>query len=100
MIKIEILNKIKGYIGISNNAGYVIHGADKLKNYTHKIYLVIYREDGGKTIEKTVDYLKKLNPCVIKLGVDNFNYVTNTDNCKLLAIKNKGIADQIIKLLT
>ena len=92
------LDKIKGYIGIANRAGYVVWGADNLKNYTHKLYLAIYREDFGKTIQKTLNNINEDIPKIM-LNEADFNYVVNTDNCKLLAIKNKGLSEQIIELL-
>lgn len=93
------LDKIKGYVGIANRAKYVIFGADNLKGYSHKLYLVIYRQDFGKTILKTVDELKKRNLPIIELNVDEFNHIVGLTNCKLFAIKNKGIAEQILKIL-
>ncbi|MBQ7884890.1 MAG: hypothetical protein IJ318_02195 [Clostridia bacterium] len=92
------LNKIKGYLGIANRANYVIFGADKLKGYTHKLYLVLYREDFGKTIIKVVNEFKDALP-TYQLSAQDFNFITNAENCKLLAIKNKGLAEQIIKIL-
>ena len=92
------LNKIKSYLGIAARAKYVIWGADNLKGYNHKLYLVLYREDASKTILKVVDEFKHLLPTYM-LQLEDFNYVTNLDNCKLLAIKNKGLAEQIIKYL-
>lgn len=91
------LNKIKNYLDIASKAKYVIYGADNLKGYTHKLYLVLYRQDFGKTIQKVVNEFQNLP--TFMLSVEDFNIVTNLQNCKLLAIKNKGIADQIIKQL-
>ena len=91
------LNKIKGYLDIAAKAKYVIYGTDNLKGYTHKLYLLLYRQDFGKTIQKVLNDFSQL-PAYM-LAEDEFNFITNTQNCKLLAIKNKGIADHIIKYL-
>lgn len=100
MIQQNNLDKLKGYIGLANRAGYVIFGADNLKIYTHKMYLVLHREDGGKTIEKTLNKIKEeKNIDIFCLSEQDFNYIVGKDNCKLLAIKNKGLSDQIIKIL-
>lgn len=93
------LDKIKGYVGIANRANYVIFGADNLKGYTHKLYLVLYRDDYKTTILKTVNELSQKNITCVKLVFDDFNYIVNTDKCKLFAIKNKGISEQILKYL-
>lgn len=93
------LDKIKGYVGIANRAKYVIFGADNLKGYTHKLFMVVYREDYGKTILKIINELKEKNiPCV-KLNQEEFNYITGTQNSKLFAIKNNGISNQILNIL-
>ena len=94
--KINLL-KANGYINIANRAGYIIWGSDGLKGYTHKLYLIIYRDDFGRTIEKT---LLRFNDILnIKLSEEEYNLVVGTENSKLIAIKNKGISEQIIKLL-
>ena len=93
------LDKIKGYVGIANRANYIVFGSDNLKGYTHKLYIVLYRQDYGKTIQKTLNELQqRIIPC-IQLNEEEFNYISGLTNCKLLAIKNKGISDQILKIL-
>ena len=96
MIKTN-LNKIKNYIDIASRAKYVIYGADNLKGYTHKLYLVLYRQDFGKTIQKVLNELNNLPSFM--LNTEDFNFITNLQNCKLLAIKNKGLAEQITNYL-
>ena len=93
------LDKIKGYVGIANRANYIVFGSDNLKGYTHKLYIVLYRQDYGKTIQKTLNELSERNIPCIKLDINDFNYITGLTNCKLLAIKNKGISDQVLKIL-
>lgn len=83
---------------MSSRAGYVIWGTDNLKGYTHKLYLILYREDFGKTIEKTLNSFNDDIP-KYKLEINDFNAVVGTDKCKILAIKNKGLSEQIISLL-
>ena len=91
------LSKANGYINIAQRAGYVIWGTDNLKGYTHKIYLILYREDFGKTIEKTINRFSQVE--IIQLSVENFNVVVGSNKSKIIAIKNKGISEQIINLL-
>lgn len=99
MIENRNLEKAKRYIGLANRAKYIIFGADNLKGYTHKLYLIMYREDCGKTIEKVIKEFEGTNINIIKLDVENFNYLIEKENCKLFAIKNKGLSEQIISLL-
>ena len=99
MIKETSINKVSGYIGLADRAGYVIWGADNLKGYTHKMYLLLYREDFGKTIEKTISRFKNSGAIIIMLNEAEFNKIVKKNNCKILAIKNKGISEQIINIL-
>jgi len=94
----QILNKAKNYFGLADRAGYVIYGTDNLKGYTHKLYLVVYRADFGKTIQKTINQLTQQAE-IIMLPIEDFNFLVGNDKCKLFAIKNKGLSEQIVKLL-
>lgn len=96
MINEIIIKKLNGYINLANRAGYIIWGTDNLKNYTHKMYLILYREDFGKTIEKT---LNRFETKKIKLRENDFNQIVGSSSAKILAIKNKGITEQIVNLL-
>ena len=33
------------------------------------------------------------------MDINDFDYISGLTNCKLLAIKNKGISDQVLKIL-
>jgi len=92
------LQKAKGYLNLAKSGNYVIWGTDGLKGYTHKLYLIIYREDFGKTIEKT---LGRFDAGIykIQLSFNDFNELVETDKSKIIAIKNKGLSEQIINLL-
>ncbi len=96
---INNIAKVKGYVGIATRGNYTIIGADLLKNYNHKLFLALYREDSCKTINKVLEKLKERQIPCIKLTVEDFNSISGLNNCKILAIKNKGLAEQIINLL-
>lgn len=98
MITNNKLEKIKGYLGIANRAGYIIWGVDNLDGYTHKLYLVLYRNDAGKTVLKALNRLDDKLPAY-EIDVESFKYISSTENSKILGIKNKGLSDQIINLL-
>lgn len=93
------IKRSNGYLNIAKSGGYVIWGTDGLKGYTHKLYLIVYRQDFGKTIEKTLNRFKDLGIKQIMLSEQDFNDFVGFTTCKILAIKNKGIAEQIINLL-
>ena len=93
------INKARGYFNLARSGGYVIFGADNLKGYTHKLYLVVVRDDYGKTIDKLFIKLKEQGIDHIILDPTTFNELTGMENCKLFAIKNKGLSVQIINNL-
>ena len=39
------INRLKGIVGIANKAGYIVFGADNLKQYTKKLYLVVKSDE-------------------------------------------------------
>ena len=92
------LKKANGYFNLAKSGNYVIWGTDGLKGYTHKLYLIVYREDFGKTIEKT---LSRFDDGIykIKLNYNDYNALVESDKSKIIAIKNKGLSEQIINLL-
>ena len=89
--------RIQGLISISKKAGYLIVGTDNLKGYSQKLYLVLYEKESGRNLVKTAQSLKGPNTAVYEL--ENLFDYTNITGCKIVAIKNKGLSDQIQKLL-
>lgn len=90
--------KIAGLISICRKAGYLVLGGDNLKGYTHKVYLVLLDSQAGKNTKKIATKLQvDTNANLYEL--DNLASITNISNCKLVAIKNKGLSDKIEQLL-
>ena len=93
------LNQIKGYLNIAKKAGFVIVGQDNLKNYNKKLYLVLYTEP-TKSISSAISSIKSTTVYQsICLEKRDFEMVTNLENCKIIALKNKAISDKIIELI-
>ena len=99
MITKTNITKLSGYVGLADRAGYIIWGVDNLKGYTHKMYLLLYRDDTSKTIQKAINRLSDSEAQIIKLPKEEFNQIVKKPNAKILAIKNKGISEQIINIL-
>lgn len=93
-----IEEKIKGYISIAKKAGYLIVGADNLKGYNKKLYLVLADKSGGKNLLKIADSLKEQTKDQV-FFVENLDVLAQLYNCKILGIKNLGISQAIINLL-
>ena len=94
------INKIKGLINISNKAGYLIIGADNLKNYRKKLYLIIYSNNSGKNLQKIAYTCKSYLGCeMIELDEQDFEKIVSIENCKIVGIKNLGLSQEIIKIV-
>ena len=91
------MEKIKSYLGLANNAGYLIIGSDNLKNYSKKLYLVLIDKTAQKNSQKQATKYKNLGIDVFE--VENLAALSNLTNCKIVGIKNKGISDQIKNIL-
>jgi len=93
------MQKIKGLVNIARKAGYLIIGSDNLKGYDKKLYLILKSDDCGKNIEKITEFNKEKTKCeVLTFAKDEYVQMIEIINCKIVGLKNKGIADEIIKL--
>ena len=89
--------KAKSYLGICRKAGYLIIGADTLKNYNKKMYLLLIDSNVSKNLQKVIDkFLEKNIPCLI---VEKLNELVEIENCKIVGVKNNGLAVEITKNL-
>ena len=89
--------KAKGYLSISRKAGYLIIGADNLKKYNKKMYLLLIDADVSKTLQKIVE---KFKSCEVEcLYIDNISELVDIEKCKIVGVKNKAMALEIIKNL-
>lgn len=91
------MERIKNYLGLARNAGYLIIGSDKLDDYDKKLYLILIDELAGKNSQKIS--LRQKERGVEILTVKNLEELSSIKNCKILGIKNKGLSDQIIKII-
>ncbi len=90
-------NDIKRYIGIAQKGGYAIVGQDNLKNYSKKLYLLLYTSP-TKNLLKIIKSIKSTtNYEIISLPQKEFLNITNIKNCKIIALKNKAISDKILE---
>lgn len=94
------IQKLRGLIGLCKKANYLIVGADNLKGFSKKLYLIIKSDDGGKNLVKVAMQAQENTNCGLETisGSDLFN-ITTIENCKIVGIKNKGLADEILKYI-
>ncbi len=99
-MQIQEINKIKGLVNISNKAGYLIIGADNLKKYNKKLYLILYSNDSGKSIQKVVNNQKLQTNCdTFEVETQDFSKIVSIENCKIIGLKNLGLSKEIIKVI-
>lgn len=91
------IDKLKGYFNISQKAGYMIIGGEKLANYNKKLYLVVYDESAQKNTLKIIEKIENKNIKVLK--VKNLEELISIKNCKIIGLKNKNLSDIIIDML-
>lgn len=91
------MNKINSLLGISRKANYIIIGSDNLKNYHKKLYLILVNTEISKTIDKIIKdkTLEYDIPCIV--CKEDFSQSIGLKNVKIIGLKNKGIADEILK---
>ena len=91
------MEKIKNYLGLAQNAGYLIIGSDKLDGYDKKLYLILIDKNAGNSSLKVA---KRQQARGVEVHfVDELELLINIKNCKIVGIKNKGISEQIKKFL-
>ncbi len=85
---------LSAYIGIALKAGYVIIGSDKLATYNKKLYLVLLDTNAQKSSRKV--YEKLIETGIEGREIENLGELNNK-TYKIIGIKNKGLADEILK---
>ena len=93
----EINKKLVGYINIAKKANYLIIGSDTLKDYTKKLYLVLYDKTAQNSVRKIVYDIKHKD--IKTKEIENLGELINIENCKIVGLKNKGLSDAILEIL-
>ena len=88
--------KIKNYLGIAQQGGYVIYGGETLEDYNKKLYLVLCDRNAGKTSLKLAERLKDRYKVTF---IEDLSTLVNKTNCKIIGIKNKNLSEIIERML-
>lgn len=89
-------NRVQTFLGFAKKSQNIIYGIDKIIIPKKKRYLIIFDKDlSDNSRRKIIDYAKESSICVIE-SHDKVADISSTAGCKVLAIKNKNMADQII----
>lgn len=92
-----VSNKLQGYLGILRKGNYLVIGADNLKVYNKKLYLIIVPNQASKNIEKVSTYIANdYDIPIIELPIEDLGQIIGLNSCKILGVKNKGLCDAIL----
>ena len=87
--------KVKNYLGLCRKAGYLIIGGDNLKKYDKKMFLLLVDSEVSKTLQKIINKFEENEvECIV---LENLASLVDIENCKIVGVKNKGLAVEIIK---
>ncbi len=97
MLSQNSLNKIKTYVGFAFKAGKCVLGVDNILNVKRPM-LILYSSDlSENSAKKAIAHASTISSQIIKL--ENFNAISPREGCKALGVKDKSLADAIIKQL-
>ena len=92
------MKDIKGIINICHKAGYLIIGGENILKHSQKMFLVLVDSASGKSLLREMNYVANSRKIPL-LQVEKLDEITSIANCKAVAIKNKPLSDEIIKLI-
>ena len=92
------MKTLNGIINICRKAGYLIIGGENIKNNPHKMYLILIDKSSGNSLKREINYLS-VSRKIPFLEVEELANMTGIENCKAVAIKNKALSDEILKMI-
>lgn len=92
------MKTLNGIINICRKAGYLIIGGENIKNNPHKMYLILIDKSSGNSLKREINYLL-VSRNIPFLEVKGLANMIGIENCKAVAIKNKALSDEILKMI-
>lgn len=91
-------NKIKTYINFAIKSNKIVYGLDNISAYNKKAFLIIIDEGvNAKFKQNIINIATKLQTPLVEAAQEILNEMLNTSNCKAILLRNKSLADAIIK---
>ncbi len=88
------LNKVKTYLNFSIKSGKILYGVDSVLNYKKKVHLLVYDNTVSKNTIKQMNKIMKIKNCAaVLVKHTTLNELLQKDNCKVIALTNKNLAD-------
>ena len=92
------MKDVKGVVNICRKAGYAIIGGEKIKENTHKMFLILLDKSAGKSLTREMQFVSKEREIPLFL-IEKLDVMVGIENCKAIAYKNKALSDEIIEIL-
>lgn len=92
------MKTLNGIINICRKAGYLIISGENIKNNPHKMYLILIDKSSGNSLKREINYLLASRNIPF-LEVEGLANMIGIENCKAVAIKNKALSDEILKMI-
>lgn len=91
-------NKVCSYIGFALKSGKVLFGIDSAERYKKKAYLIVLSCDiAENSFEKAIKLQNKFKCDVLQTTDLTLSEIVYRENCKFIAITDKGLSDAIRK---
>ena len=91
-------NKILTYLNFAKKSGTIIFGIDNIKASKNKLFCVLLSCDASQNlITSTKNFSETNNISFMQLD-GTIDELLKTTNCKVIAISNQSLAEQILKL--
>lgn len=92
------MKTVSGILNICRKAGYLIIGGENIRLNQHKMYLILIDKTAGNSLKREMSFSAKTRNIPL-VETENLAEILGIDNLKALAVKNKALSEEILKLL-
>lgn len=88
-------SRIETFIGFCIKSGKMTFGSGAVDTLKNNVYLLIVSSDAAKNTQKLAIKFKNRYNCPLLICKSDFENVVNRDGCKLVAVRDRGLAKAI-----
>ncbi len=92
------MKDLKGLLNISRKAGYLIIGGENIEKHTQKMFVIVLDEKSGNSLKREMTHISNERKIPL-LFVQDLEKLIGIENCKAVALKNKALSEEIIKII-
>ncbi|MDE6000950.1 MAG: hypothetical protein K2G96_01295, partial [Clostridia bacterium] len=90
-------SKVKTYVGFCIKARKIALGAGAIESLKGGVYLLLMDGSAAKNSQRLALKYKNRFSCPLLVCKDGFEEVVNKPTCKIAAVRDKSLADAILK---